>query len=792
MFNQIKKKLKLSKEETKKEVAINQELYTSTIDKQDIRKVSVVLPNYNYEAFLEERIASIFQQTYPIEEVLILDDHSTDGSLDLIHRLVKQYEQTGVSIRVIENEVNSGRVFKQWRKGFEEAKGEYIWIAEADDDCSPFFLEKLMQGMKDPNVVLAYAESMRIDEEHAILRKDCRDWTRMIDEKRWNQDYIKNGIEEIKEALSITNTIPNVSAVVFKKFDASMMEEIEQQFILSGDWYLYLKRLQEGDIFYCSESLNYFRKHRGSVSTDVKKDIELKEMFIIQKEIADTLHLDEQQRNRQRRRYRDILLDVSEETKQEVFKPIQKKIAWIVPEFTKGGGGARTILQNANYLATHGWLSDLYVDGAKGSDATSITLSLQENFEECFCNVYLGCQLRHEYDAIIATYSIHTPEIAYFSNVSHKFYFVQDFEPWFEAMGDAYLQRERGYTYGLQGISIGNWLRYRLHKEYQMPMGSFPFCADVNIYKRLAHVPKEKAICFIYQPEKPRRCSQLGLDALHIVKRLHPEVTIYVYGSQQACAPGFDVVDLQLLSVSECNELYNRCSVGLCISASNPSRVPFEMMAAGLPVVDIYRENNLYDYPNEGILLADHGADALATALLMLLQEDTLQANMSFAGETFMKQYPIEKGFEDFLSFMNAAMQDEEVLHRPCEPTYKREAIKASEETSSCLQQLYEEEANKEYLSIQILDDDLGSFELRVKGLADAKNLVSVRVPVWCDPNQGDIVWYELQRQEHDEFSIIGGIDQHQQHRGTYQAHVYTYLDVEHGVCVEQQTFHIA
>lgn len=794
MFNTLKDKWNPTKKSQKElhetEMLKEQPLVGFSIAKEVAKNVTVVVPNYNYANYLEERITSIFQQTYPIAELLILDDHSSDNSMEVIRTLVERYANTGVDIRVLRNEKNSGRVFQQWKQGFAQASGEYIWIAEADDDCSPLFLEKLMEGFEDERVVLAYAQSKRINEDRT-LSEDYRDWTRMISENRWNQSYHMDGITEIEEALSITNTIPNVSAVVFKAFDASCMDAIAERFTLSGDWYLYIQRLLQGDIYYCCEPLNYFRKHSGSVSTDIKKDLELKEMMSIHQEIAQQLALDEKQRNRQRRRYRDILGDVSDHLKQEIFDAIPCKAAWIVPKFTQGGGGARTILQNANYLALHGWLSDLYIDGAQGEDATSITNELKQYFEECFCNVYIGCDLRHAYDVVLATYSIHTPEIAYYADVKHKVYFVQDFEPWFEAMGDAYLQRERGYAYGLHGISIGRWLTYKLQKEYAMPMSSFPFCADQTIYRRLPEVRRERAICFIYQPEKPRRCAKLGLEALHIVKRLRPDVKLYLYGTNEPCTPGFEVEHLQLISTQECNLLYNRCVAGLCISASNPSRIPFEMMAAGLPVVDIYRENNLYDYPDEGILLARNGADALATALIQLLDDEALQQQMSQAGEAFMQQYPIEAGFAQFLSFMNDKLQKTTIAEPMIERWYQKQAILASEEARAVQKQIYEEEANRQNLFVQILDQDLGTFELRAHGLLESGALVSVRVPVWCALDQSDILWYELQRDEQGDFSVKGDIMNHQGHHGTYKAHLYIYLTVEQGTFIEQKSFHI-
>lgn len=58
---------------------------------------------------------------------------------------------------------------------------------------------------------------MRIDEANRIISDDCRDWMLAVSKTKWLHSYINDGKEEIKEALAVCNTIPNVSAVVFKK-----------------------------------------------------------------------------------------------------------------------------------------------------------------------------------------------------------------------------------------------------------------------------------------------------------------------------------------------------------------------------------------------------------------------------------------------------------------------------------------------------------------------------------------------------------------------------------------------
>ena len=71
-------------------------------------KVSVIIPNYNHQKYLKERIDSILNQTYPDYELLILDDRSPDNSMDVIN-LYKKHPRIS---QIVCNEVNSGSTFK--------------------------------------------------------------------------------------------------------------------------------------------------------------------------------------------------------------------------------------------------------------------------------------------------------------------------------------------------------------------------------------------------------------------------------------------------------------------------------------------------------------------------------------------------------------------------------------------------------------------------------------------------------------------------------------------------------
>jgi len=137
--------------------------------RNELPRVTAIVPNYNYAHHLEARIRSILHQTHPILELIILDDASTDDSISVIHRILRELPQ---STRAVINQQNSGSVSRQWLQGVEMSSGDFLWIAEADDLSEPGFLASVMPPFDDPDVVMSYCESRQIAPDGRILADD--------------------------------------------------------------------------------------------------------------------------------------------------------------------------------------------------------------------------------------------------------------------------------------------------------------------------------------------------------------------------------------------------------------------------------------------------------------------------------------------------------------------------------------------------------------------------------------------------------------------------------------------
>jgi glycosyltransferase involved in cell wall biosynthesis len=237
-----------------------------------------------------KRLQTIFRQTYPIYEVIILDDASSDNSIEVIKKTLKKYDvkleeitmnkdeecyegvRDNIQIKIVINKKNSGKAMAQWKKGFELARGDYLWIAEADDLCSRNFLTEVMNGFDNPEVVLSYSESAIINRWGMMIAPNFR-WSRDKEKTgHYKKSYIKDGKIEIREIMAIRCTIPNVSGVVFKN-NKKFLKYLEDslKYTQTGDWFFYVKVLGNGKICYNRKSLNKFRVHSGSRTAESKK-----------------------------------------------------------------------------------------------------------------------------------------------------------------------------------------------------------------------------------------------------------------------------------------------------------------------------------------------------------------------------------------------------------------------------------------------------------------------------------------------------------------------------------------
>lgn len=218
--------------------------------------VSIIVPNYNHATYLPQRLDSIFNQTFSDFEVILLDDQSTDHSVEVLQKYAGQY--TDKVTYCIVNEENSGSPFVQWKKGIELAQGEFIWIAESDDFCEPTLLETLYKALlAKPTATVAAANLIQVDAKGKHLSN------------RTNyENAICSGEKALTKHFTSGTYLWNASAVLFRK---KAVQNVDWEWVTSfkfcGDWLFWCLLLEKGALVTVRNYLSYFRVHNRSVSS---------------------------------------------------------------------------------------------------------------------------------------------------------------------------------------------------------------------------------------------------------------------------------------------------------------------------------------------------------------------------------------------------------------------------------------------------------------------------------------------------------------------------------------------
>ncbi|WP_224360479.1 rhamnosyltransferase WsaF family glycosyltransferase [Hyalangium versicolor] len=325
------------------------------------------------------------------------------------------------------------------------------------------------------------------------------------------------------------------------------------------------------------------------------------------------------------------------------------KVSWVVPGLPLGSGGHRNIIRVAYHLQRFGHDLELYFTGTDET-GPELTKKVQKHFYPLDCPMF---RYQGDFNATDVIFATHwsTVEVAlrHRSQAEHLAYFVQDFEPLFYPMGSEYILAENTYRQGLYHITSGPWCAHLLREQYHVPAEHFIFPIDRDIY-----YPRPRAeggplrVLFFGRPEMPRRCYDIGLSMLKHLHQLVPDVELNLYGSRELASHSFPFpakVHALLPGIQDLANLYASSDVGVAFSTTNPSLVPYEMMACGLPVVDLHRPGNEINYGGRQdiALLADPIPERMAIQVAELLKDPAERARRSKAGIELVSTFPNEE-----------------------------------------------------------------------------------------------------------------------------------------------------
>ncbi|WP_322923958.1 glycosyltransferase family 2 protein [Paenibacillus campi] len=221
-------------------------------------KISCVIPLYHAEKYIIETLDSLRAQTYPLDEILVIDDCGNDRSA----QLVEVYSETYPIVRLIRQSHNQGGSAAR-NRGLKEAANAWVLMMDADDTIHPELLAKQIEllhsaGDVDPAPVCVHPAYVQTDAEGTILN---------------NSEYRGQQLSFDKTfaALLIRNYIITPSGLLLNRDAALTIGGYRTTIFISEDAEFILRLARKGTFLYLDEPYVYFRRHPMSITSDLNK-----------------------------------------------------------------------------------------------------------------------------------------------------------------------------------------------------------------------------------------------------------------------------------------------------------------------------------------------------------------------------------------------------------------------------------------------------------------------------------------------------------------------------------------
>lgn len=315
-----------------------------------------------------------------------------------------------------------------------------------------------------------------------------------------------------------------------------------------------------------------------------------------------------------------------------------KRVNWVIPNFYGSSGGHRTIFRLARGLEDAGYEVRFHVFGethyVSDSEATEV---MRGHYFPLKATVHVGVTQMPPSDICVASSWETAYAVRDFDACRRKVYFVQDYEPSFYPASTEMMLAENTYRFGFDCICAGRWLAGKM-REHGNRAESFDLAYDPAVYAPGDGDYNKNRVVFYARHETRRRGTELGLLSLALLKQRRPKTEVVIFGSDELpYRLPFDHTTAGILSEIELAELYRGAAVGLSISLTNYSLVPQEMLACGLPVVEMNLPSMraAYAHGGDALRFAAPNPSAVADALseaLALSDAETRRARKEAAG----------------------------------------------------------------------------------------------------------------------------------------------------------------
>jgi glycosyltransferase involved in cell wall biosynthesis len=342
------------------------------------------------------------------------------------------------------------------------------------------------------------------------------------------------------------------------------------------------------------------------------------------------------------------------------------RLALVIPPFTRGSGGHNTLFQIFSRLERRGhacsvWLAD-YHGHARDLWPAVLRHDINEFFAPFAGPVYKGFDSWQGADVAIATGWQTVHATLGLDHTRARAYIVNDHEPEFYAASTEHVLAQDTYRHDLHCVAASPWLRDLLIERYAASADAFQLGVDGDTYHPLPVERRRDTIVYYARHSTPRRAVPIGLMALAELHRRRPDARIVLFGTDKPLHAAFPYEHLGVLSTQQLARLYSEATAGLCLSLTNFSLMPKEMLACGLPCVELAGVSAESIFGADGPLdLAPLEPVAIADALERLLADRERWERRSREGIEFVASHTWDHATDEVEAGLRHALREREL-----------------------------------------------------------------------------------------------------------------------------------
>jgi glycosyltransferase involved in cell wall biosynthesis len=311
-------------------------------------------------------------------------------------------------------------------------------------------------------------------------------------------------------------------------------------------------------------------------------------------------------------------------------------IAVVIPPFQRGSGGHMSLFQLLLRLEGMGHDISIWVDDELGlmkdERAARIRRQIRDWFVPLKAPVYKGFDAWFGADIALATGWQTAHSVALLHGCRARAYLVQDHEPEFYPTSAERTWAEQTYDLGFHHLCGSEYLE-QMVTRYGGTSSRFAFGIDLDTYYPRDIAREPDTIVMYGRDVTPRRAVPLALMAVHELLGRRPQTRVLSFGNKKPIYAPFDYEHLGVLNLEQLAWTFSRASVGLVLSMTNYSVIPQEMLACGMPVVELAGVSGEGIFGLDGgVTFADFDPVSLADALERLLSDREEWERRSAAG----------------------------------------------------------------------------------------------------------------------------------------------------------------